>query len=94
MQDYSFFQKDDQIIAVETTDIDRAFQLIKQGYKKQFEKISAVNEQQALARLEDIRRNNQIDHENFLSGAIAMPFIGAMVAFFNYVFHRKWFKRK
>jgi len=94
MQDYYFFQKDDQTIAVEITDIDRTFQLIEQGYKKQFEEISAANEQKALARFKDIRRNNQIDHKNFMLGSIAMPFIGVLAAFLTYLFQGKWFRRK
>lgn len=94
MQDYCFFQKDDHTIAVEITDIDRTFQLIKQGYKKQFEEVSAVNEQKALARFEDIRRNNKIDHKNFLAGSIAMPLIGILTAYLTYLFQKKWSKRK
>ncbi|MCS3433447.1 hypothetical protein [Klebsiella sp. BIGb0407] len=94
MRDYCFFQKDDQIIALEIMDVDRAFQLIEKGFKKQFEEVSALNEEKALARFEDIRRNNQTDHKNFLAGAIAMPVIGALTAFTTYLFQKKWLKRK
>lgn len=94
MPDYCFFQKGDQTIALEVTDASKASRLIGEGFTKQFEEVSAVNAQKALTRLEDIRRNNQIDHKNFLAGSIAMPWIGALTAFTTYLFRKKWFKHK
>ncbi|WP_299999477.1 hypothetical protein [uncultured Cedecea sp.] len=94
MRDYCFFQKDNQTIALEVTDTDHAFQLIQSGFEKQFEEVSAMNEQKALKRFEDIRRNNQTDQENFLMGATAMPLIGVISAFLTYLFQKKRLKRK
>lgn len=89
MPDYCFFQKGKQTIALERSEVDRAAQLTQQGYKKQFEEVSAMSEKSALARFADIRRNNQIDHHNFLAGAIAMPLIGVLTAITTFLFRKK-----
>lgn len=78
MPDYCFFQKGKQIIVLEKMDVDTASQLMEQGYEKQFEEVSAANEKNAHARFVDIRRDNQIDHNNFLAGAGSMPLIGGL----------------
>jgi len=94
MSDYCFFQKGKQTIALEKTDVDRASLLIGEGFEKQFEEVSALSEKNALARFDDIRRNNQIDRNNFLAGAIAMPLIGVLTAFITPFFQKKRFKKK
>jgi hypothetical protein len=39
-----------------------------------------MNEESALTRFADIRKNNQIDRSNFLAGAGTMPLIGVLRA--------------
>ena len=51
MQDYRFFQKGTNLIAIESENIDAAAQLIAQGFEKQFEEIGAADEKTALIRL-------------------------------------------
>lgn len=94
MPDYCFFQKGDQTVVLMITDVSRASQLIEEGFEKQFEEISDVNEKKALERFEDIRRNNHIDRKNFLAGAITAPYIGILTAFITYLFKKKWFRHK
>ncbi|MEH0885434.1 hypothetical protein [Enterobacter sp. UNJFSC 003] len=89
MQDYCFFQKGQHYIALERTDVDSAVQLMAQGFEKQFEEVSAQNEQTALARFADIRKNNEIDRTNFLAGAGEMPLIGVLAAAATSLFQKK-----
>lgn len=89
MRDYCFFKKAKKIVALEKTDRASASRLIAQGYERQAEEASAENEKDALARFADIRRNNKIDHENFLAGAGTMPFIGVLTAVANFLIRKK-----
>ncbi|WP_249415149.1 MULTISPECIES: hypothetical protein [Enterobacteriaceae] len=89
MPEYCFFKKGQQIIALERSAADGAFQLTEQGYEKQFEEVNAADEKDALARFADIRKEQQIDHHNFLSGAISMPLIGVLAAAFTALFRKK-----
>lgn len=89
MQDYCFFQKGQHYIALERTDVDSAVQLMAQGFEKQFEEVSAQNEQTALARFSDIRKNNEFDRTNFLAGAGEMPLIGVLAAAATSLFQKK-----
>ena len=89
MPDYCFYQKGQQYVALERTDAGSAAQLTAQGFEKQFEEVSAVDEKSALARFADIRRNNQIDRDNFLAGAGQMPLIGVIAAAATALFRKK-----
>lgn len=80
MPDYHFYQKGKQIVALENSEENKAFNLINQGYKKQFEEVSATTKKSALARLSHIRIDNRIDQHNFLAGAGTMPLICIMTA--------------
>lgn len=85
MPDYRFYQKENQIVALEKSDEDEASRLCEMGYKKQFEEINAGNGKLALQRLADIRREDAINHRNFLAGAGNVPLIGAMTAIADFV---------
>ncbi|RTN94961.1 hypothetical protein [Enterobacter sp. WCHEn090032] len=89
MQDYRFFQKGTNLIAIESENIDAAAQLIAQGFEKQFEEIGATDEKTALIRLADIRKNNDIDRHNFLAGAGEMPWIGMLTAAATWLTQKK-----
>ncbi|WP_413735507.1 hypothetical protein ACL2XP_22695 [Sodalis sp. RH21] len=89
MPDYFFFKKGKQTVVLEKSDADVASQLTEQGYKKQFEEVSATDKKHALARFVDIRREKRIDHHNFLAGAIAMPLIGVLTAVAVFLFRKK-----
>ncbi|MFB0712581.1 hypothetical protein ACEU59_15600 [Buttiauxella noackiae] len=89
MPDYCFFKKDKQTIVLERPGADEAARLTEQGYEKQFEEVSAIDENQALARFADIRREKRIDQHNFLAGAIAMPLIGILTAVAIKLFRKK-----
>jgi hypothetical protein len=89
MPDYFFFKKGKQTVVLERSDVDVASQLTEQGYKKQFEEVSATDEKHALARFADIRREKRIDHHNFLAGAGAMPLIGVLTAVAVFLFRKK-----
>ena len=89
MPDYCFFQKVKQTVVLERSDTDGTARLTEQGYEKQFEEVSAIDENQALARFADIRREKRIDQHNFLAGAIAMPLIGILTAVAIKLFRKK-----
>ncbi|MEA9393652.1 hypothetical protein SJI19_24575 [Acerihabitans sp. TG2] len=89
MPDYFFFKKGKQTVVLERSEAGVASQLTEQGYKKQFEEVSATDEKQALARFADICREKQIDHHNFLAGAGAMPLIGVLTAVAVFLFRKK-----
>ncbi|WP_188471361.1 hypothetical protein [Hafnia psychrotolerans] len=89
MPNYCFFQKGKQIVVLESSDVSKASQLMEHGYEKQFEEASATNEKNALARFADIRRDNQIDRDNFLAGAGPMPLIGGLTAIAAYLVSKK-----
>lgn len=80
MPEYNFYKKGKQIVALASSDENGAYQLLNQGYDKQFEEISATTKKNALTRFSDIPRNNRIDHRNFLAGAGTMPLIGILTA--------------
>ncbi|MFA9594485.1 hypothetical protein [Citrobacter telavivensis] len=87
MPEFCFYQKGQHTRTVKRSDAKTALRLTEQGYEKQFEEINAADEEQALARFADIRKEKQIDQQNFLAGAGVMPLIGiiatAMVALFR-----------
>lgn len=87
MPEFCFYQKGQHTRTVKRSDVNTALRLTEQGYEKQFEEINAADEEQALARFADIRKEKQIDQQNFLAGAGVMPLIGiiatAMVALFR-----------
>ncbi|MCU6668251.1 hypothetical protein M8013_05700 [Enterobacteriaceae bacterium H4N4] len=89
MPNYCFYKKDKQIVVLEKSEEHEAFHLIKQGYEKQFEEVSSSNKENALTRFADIRRNNRVDHSNFLAGAGAMPLIGVLTAVAVFLFRKK-----
>ncbi|MBU9833680.1 hypothetical protein FS594_26505 (plasmid) [Rahnella aquatilis] len=89
MPDYCFFRKGKQTVVLERSDADGASQLAQQGFEKQFEEVSAIDEKHALNRFSDIRREKRIDQHNFLAGAIAMPLIGVYTAIACFLFRKK-----
>ncbi|WP_192033245.1 hypothetical protein IFU02_011530 [Pantoea agglomerans] len=89
MSEYRFYTKGKYTVALERSDVTRAFDLTEQGYKKQFEEVRASDEKQALARFADIRRDKRIDQHNFLAGAATMPLIGVLTAIAFSLFWRK-----
>lgn len=95
MPNYCFYKKDKQIVVLEKSEEHEAFHLIKQGYEKQFEEVSSSNKENALTRFDDIRRNNRVDHSNFLAGAGAgaMPLIGVLTAVAFFLLRKKRPKR-
>jgi len=89
MPDYHFYQKGKQIVALENSEENQAFNLINQGYIKQFEEVSATTKKNALTRLSHIRTDNRIDQRNFLAGAGTMPLIGIMTAVAAFLLRKK-----
>ncbi|WP_311791213.1 MULTISPECIES: hypothetical protein [Pantoea] len=89
MPDYRFYKKGQKVVALKSADAPGAALLLKQGYEKQREEICATNENHALTRFMDIRRENRIDQHNFLAGAGTMPFIGVMTAIAAFLLRKK-----
>jgi len=89
MNHYSFFMKAGKVIAIVTPNEQETQKLIAAGYEKQFEEISATTKKNALTRFSDIRRNNRIDHRNFLAGAGTMPLIGILTVVVVFLLRKK-----
>ena len=89
MPEFCFYQKGQRTRALKRSDADAALRLTEQGYEKQFEEINAVDADQALARFADIRKEKQIDQQNFLAGAGAMPLIGILATAITALFRKK-----
>jgi len=89
MPDYCFYTQGKQTVALVRSDVNRATDLLAQGYKKEDEEVHAADEKQAAARFADIRKENAIDRHNFLAGAGTMPLIGVLTALAAFLFWRK-----
>jgi|GEM_PF-98442 len=101
MPDYCFYTQGKQTVALARSDVNRATDLLAQGYKKEdeevhaadeersVEEVHAADEKQAAARFADIRKENAIDRHNFLAGAGTMPLIGVLTALAAFLFWRK-----
>lgn len=89
MSDYCFFTRGKETVVLRSSERKCAAELAEQGYVREPEEIDATDEKQALARLNDIRKEQAIDQHNFLSGAFAMPLIGVLTALVACLFWRK-----
>ncbi|ORM84453.1 hypothetical protein HA42_04480 [Pantoea deleyi] len=89
MSDHCFFTRGKETVVLRSSERKRAAELAEQGYVREPEEIDATDEKQALARLNDIRKEQAIDQHNFLSGAFAMPLIGVLTALAACLFWRK-----
>ncbi|WP_428943438.1 hypothetical protein ACQK5W_11905 [Pantoea sp. FN060301] len=69
MPDYCFFKKGKHMAILERSDAEGASRLAGQGYKKQFEEISAPDTQRALARFADIRKEEKTTVHAFATGS-------------------------
>lgn len=89
MPEFCFYQKGQHTRALKRSNADAALRLTEQGYEKQFEEVNAADEEQALARFADIRKERQIDQQNFLAGAGVMPLIGILATAITTIFEKK-----
>lgn len=89
MPEYCFYKKGNQNVALRKSDIKGATLLTRQGFDKQFEEVSAADENAALSRFNDIRKEKRIDQHNFRAGAITMPLIGILTAIASLFFRKK-----
>lgn len=89
MPEFCFYQKGQHTRTLKRSDTDAALRLTEQGYEKQFEEINAADEEQALARFTDIRKERQIDQQNFLAGGGFMPLIGILATALTTLFAKK-----
>ncbi len=63
MPDYCFYTQGKQTIALARSDMNRASELLAQGFIKEAEEVRAPDEKQAAARFADIRKENAIDQK-------------------------------
>ncbi|HCN95807.1 MULTISPECIES: hypothetical protein [Leclercia] len=86
MPEYIFFQKGTKIIALDKSDVQGASLLCEQGYKKQFEEIIAPDSQRALARLADIKKEEEIAPLAWATGAVFTVLIVPVLGLIGYLF--------
>ncbi|WP_258195887.1 hypothetical protein [Pantoea hericii] len=70
MPEYCFFKKGRQITVLERNDSAGAAELSQRGYEKQFEEVTAPDENRALARFHDIRNEDQQSANAFARGEV------------------------
>lgn len=68
MKDFIFFKKGTQISAVEKRNADAAALLQEQGYEQQFEEVTASDAASALARFNDIKKEEELNWYAFAMG--------------------------
>ena len=68
MKDFIFFKKGTQISAVEKRNADAAALLQEQGYERQFEEVTAFDAASALARFNDIKKEEELNWYAFAMG--------------------------
>lgn len=68
MKDFIFFKKGTQISAVEKRNADAAALLQEQGYERQFEEVTASDAVSALARFNDIKKEEELNWYAFAMG--------------------------
>ncbi|MCT9844382.1 hypothetical protein C6560_18795 [Enterobacter sp. FS01] len=86
MPEFVFFKKGNKTTALEKSDVQGAALFINQGYEKQFEEIIAPDGQHALARLADIKKEEEIAPFAWATGAAFFGVIFAIMMVVGYLF--------
>ncbi|MBZ0056559.1 hypothetical protein PAS25_00240 [Leclercia adecarboxylata] len=80
MAEFIFFKKGNSVAALDKADAQGARMLIEQGYIRQFEEITAPDGQHALARFDDIKKEEELGPFVWATGALfcglIVPVIG------------------
>lgn len=88
MAEFIFFQKGKQIAALDKSDLQGAKMLVEQGYKKQFEEVTAPDGQQALARFADIKKEEEVAPFAWATDALFFGLIVPVLGFISWLFMR------
>ncbi|AXF58459.1 hypothetical protein DVA43_02270 [Leclercia sp. W6] len=88
MAEFIFFQKGEQIAALDKSDLQGAKMLVEQGYKKQFEEVTAPDGPQALARFADIKKEEEVAPFAWATGALFFGLIVPVLGFISWLFMR------
>lgn len=76
MAKFIFFKKGHNVAALDKSDVQGARMLAEQGYIEQFEEITAPDGQRALARFDDIKKEEETALHAWATGAV---FFGLIV---------------
>lgn len=79
MSEFYFFRKNNQIIPIESTDTKLRSLLIEDGWEKLFEEVQASAPEEALARLADIRKEEDMTEHAFITGSAFSGLLGAIL---------------
>lgn len=85
MSHFIFFRKGTQISALRKGDADAAMRLKQQGYEQLFEEIEAADASSALARYNDIKKDEELNQYAFALGAPFSVIIVFVVGLMIYV---------
>jgi len=80
MPEFFFFRKGNTVKALPKSDLQGATQLKQQGYQKLFEEVNARDEQRALARLADIKKEEEMTVHAFMTWPVVVSLV-ALVCF-------------
>jgi len=86
MPEFVFFKKGNKTTALVKSDAQGAALLLEQGYEKQFEEVLAADSQRALARLADIKKEEEIAPFAWATGAIFCGLLFVIMAVVAYLF--------
>lgn len=88
MSEFIFFRKGTQTFAVEKGNAEGSSHLEAQGYEQQFEEITAPDAESALARYNDIKKEEELNVYAFALGPTFTLLIVAVLGALGYVLMR------
>ncbi|MEB6378426.1 hypothetical protein MXM41_05685 [Leclercia adecarboxylata] len=88
MAEFIFFKKGNNVAALDKSDVQGARVLIEQGYIKQFEEITAPDGQRALARFDDIKKEEETALHAWATGAVWVALLVPVLGFISWLFLR------
>lgn len=75
MPEFCFYKRGAHITALESSNVEKSTHLIKEGWEKLFEEVSAADEESALARLADMLKEETNTEQGFVTGTAFGSFI-------------------
>lgn len=74
-----FFQKNNEVITIASTDTKRIALLVDEGWQKLVEEVAAADSEKALARLTEIRKEEEMTEHAFITGSVLSGLFRAML---------------
>lgn len=79
MSEFYFLKKNNEIIAIKSTDKEKISLLTADRWEKLLEEVQASDAEGALSRLADIRKEEDITEHAFITGSVFSGLLGAIL---------------